>query len=493
MRAAEYIAGEFKKIGLLPALAGSYFQPFEISIKSIGKDNHLSISGEEFRIFEDYVPLTVCPNGEVSAKGLLLGEGSRSIDTPAPSGGGEQGEGRYSSEVDLRGKIAILRYDESARRDWVSSKIREMERRGAAALLILKKDLYSDYTIWEELVPPSYRMRWERIHGEDLPYLLRMKVAQRRNLTIPVSAKIPCLLVREERLGRKNKGIVQGEAGIGRAAGGLDTGESGNGGIANNGEEKIFSGEPLMSHGLFREDEIDIKVDIREDKIPARNLIGYLPGKGDHKDEIVIIGAHYDHLGLDSKGRPFPGADDNASGVSAMLKVAKRLAEKAPLSRSVAFIAFDGEEWGLTGSRYYVDHPVFSPIDKTILMINMDTIGRNEADSIHFLGSSRSPDVRRFAGEIAKRRGIVLLDDIEFAFEYGSDHYPFYEKGIPAVDLTSSYHEDFHRITDTPERVDVAKVSKIADLVYLLTLETADSSIYFQTPLKVDIPFPGQR
>ena len=86
-----------------------------------------------------------------------------------------------------------------------------------------------------------------------------------------------------------------------------------------------------------------------------------------------------------------------------------------------------------------------------------------------------------------------LLDDIEFAFKYGSDHYSFYEKGIPAIDLTSSYHEDFHRITDTPERVNVDKVAKIADLVHGLTLEVSNSEVNFQKPLQVDVPFPEQR
>ena len=174
-----------------------------------------------------------------------------------------------------------------------------------------------------------------------------------------------------------------------------------------------------------------------------------------------------------------------------MLEAAKRLSEKGPLRRSVVFIVFDGEEWGLTGSRYYTDYPVF-PLDKTVLMINMDTIGRNETDAIHFLGFLRSPDVRKAAGGIADGIGIKLLDDIEFAFKYGSDHYPFYEKGVPAIDLTSSYHEDFHRITDTPEKVNVDKVSQIADLVYGLALDVADSGIYFQKPLQVDVPFPGQ-
>ncbi|MBI5096460.1 MAG: M28 family peptidase [Nitrospirae bacterium] len=82
---------------------------------------------------------------------------------------------------------------------------------------------------------------------------------------------------------------------------------------------------------------------------------------------------------------------------------------------------------------------------------------------------------------------------MEFAFKYGSDHYSFYEKGIPAIDLTSSYHEDFHRITDTWEKVSMEKVSKIAELVYQIVNRVAGSQIYFEKPLSVEVPFPGKQ
>ena len=267
-----------------------------------------------------------------------------------------------------------------------------------------------------------------------------MKVTQKRSLAPPVTSNIPCIMVKEDK----------------------------------------YKATP----------EIVLKVDIKEEKIPARNVIGYLPGKGKNKDEVIIVGAHYDHMGLDSKGRHFPGSDDNASGVAAMLEVAERLSRKGT-DRSILFIAFDGEEWGLVGSRYYVNYPVF-PIDKTVLMINMDTIGRNEPDTIHFLGSQRSPDVRELAGEIAGKNGVKLLDNIEFAFKYGSDHYPFYETGIPAIDLTSGYHEDFHKISDTWEKVSIDKVAKIVEVVYSLVTNVADSEMHFQKPLQVEIPFPGR-
>ncbi len=433
IKAGEYIAGEFKKHGFQPLIGGSYYQPFDINMRSPGKNTMVSIAGRELKIFDDYAPLTVCPSGEV--KGTIAEEG------------------------EFSGKIAVTRFEESADDQWIVSTIKEAEANGAKALIILKKDLYSDYAVWEGLIPPKLRMRWEKALGEDLGHFLRMKVTQKRNLAPPVTANIPCIIVLEDKYKDMYEKFppLQGEG-----AGG----------------DGIYSGE------------ISIIVDIKEEKIPARNIMGYFPGKGKNKDEVIIIGAHYDHMGLDSKGRHFPGADDNASGVAAMLDVAERLARKGT-DRSIIFIAFDAEEWGLVGSWYYVNHPVV-PLDKTVLMINMDTIGRNDPDSIHFLGSQRSPDVRELAGEIAGKNGLKLGDDIEFAFKYGSDHYPFYEKGVPAIDLTSGYHEDFHKITDTWEKVSTDKVTKVADFVYKLVERVEDSDIHFQKPLQVEVPFPGR-
>lgn len=422
LEAGEYVAEEFRKSGLMPAVGGSYFQPFYIVTKKIGRDNQLSISKEQFKIFEDYVPLSVCPSGGITGK-------IRFADV----------------DGDLKGKVAVIRFNEAAKDEWLASKIKDVENKGAIAILILKKDLYSDYTVWNELISPTLHARWEKSLKEDLHHFLKMKISQKMYLSPPVTSNIPCIIVRENRIAI----------------------------------DKI-SGE-----------DVSIKVDIGEDKISARNVIGYLPGKGKNKDEVVIIGAHYDHLGLDSKGRHFPGADDNASGIAAMLHVAKKFSGKAP-DRTVVFIAFDGEEWGLVGSRYYTNYPVY-PLEKTVLMINMDAIGRNEPESIHFLGSLRNPDIREAAGKAADNAGIKLFDDIEFAFKYGSDHYPFYEKGIPAIDLTSSYHEDFHRITDTADKVSADKVSKISEFVFRLIHDVAESEIYFQKPLQVEVPFPGQR
>src|SRR3990172_2209630 len=163
-KAGEYISNEFKNRRLLPAVAGSYFQPFDISLKSLGKDNRLVISGKELKVLEDYVPLTVCPPGEVRGK-----------------------------------KVAVVRYDETVPDGGLPAEIKAAEEAGAKVLLILKQDLYSDYTVWKELIPPKLRTRWEKSLKEDFPHFLQMKVTQKMNLMPPASPKIPCILVREDK------------------------------------------------------------------------------------------------------------------------------------------------------------------------------------------------------------------------------------------------------------------------------------------------------
>jgi len=235
---------------------------------------------------------------------------------------------------------------------------------------------------------------------------------------------------------------------------------------------------------------VNIKVKFKDRTIKGRNIIGLINGKS---DEIVVIGAHYDHLGRDREGNVFYGADDNSSGVAALLEIASAFSKaKDKLKRSVLFIAFDGEEWGLQGANAYVENPPF-PYEKTIAMLNMDTIGRNKSDEIYILGSLRSPDLKELNDRVNEKIGLKLLDTIEFAFDYGSDHYPFYAKGIPAIDYTSSYHEDFHKITDTVEKVNIDKVSKVAELIFRVAYEIATTDIKFDKPKYVYVPFPKRQ
>ncbi len=244
---------------------------------------------------------------------------------------------------------------------------------------------------------------------------------------------------------------------------------------------------------FVREDRIvvatraDLRVAIDARTVKGANIVGIAGPAGE--PPVLAVGAHYDHLGVYADGTVFPGADDNASGVAVLLEAARSVAETPP-ARPVLFVAFDAEEWGLQGSTALANHPPV-PLGKLAAVLILDAVGRNETDQLHAVGASRSPDLFAEAVFAARDSRLRLLPDIEFAFPYGSDHYPFYLKGIPSLDFTSSYHADFHRPTDTPEKVDVGKLERVADTVTRLTRRFAGRDApELIPPIPADVPFP---
>jgi hypothetical protein len=182
-------------------------------------------------------------------------------------------------------------------------------------------------------------------------------------------------------------------------------------------------------------------------EMTLRNVVGILPGTA---DGCVIVGAHYDHLGRDAKGNVYSGADDNASGVAALCEIARILAAGPARERSVIFVAFSGEEEGLLGSQWYADHPVV-PLESTIAMINLDTVGRMESRRLLVLSASSAielPDALR---------GINLEYDFDLAIPekgpFGSDQVSFLSKGVPSVHIFTGPNADYHRITDTAAKI----------------------------------------
>ena len=180
----------------------------------------------------------------------------------------------------------------------------------------------------------------------------------------------------------------------------------------------------------------------------AANVIGFLPGSDPElQQETVVLGAHYDHFGKQG-GILFPGADDNASGTAVLLEVARALTGKVRTKRSIIFVAFAGEEQGLLGSKAYISQPL-RPLHLTTSMINVDhVVAGNGMIAIGLSGIGKS--IAQAAGE-----GTGLRDRIElFGFFPGGDHVPFKEAGVATAAIFSSgAHPDFHRPSDTPDRI----------------------------------------
>jgi aminopeptidase N len=203
-------------------------------------------------------------------------------------------------------------------------------------------------------------------------------------------------------------------------------------------------------------------------KVKLRNVLAVIPGsKEETRRESVVIGAHYDHLGrgwpdarAGEKGKIHPGADDNASGVAVLLELARVLGKTLTPERSIVFAAFAGEEAGRRGSRHYVAAEKFFPPDKCIGMLNLDTVGRLEDKKLLVLGGGSAAEWVH----IWKGAGYVAGVDVGMANEEldSSDQESFIDAGVPAVQLFTGPHQDYHRPTDTPERIDRDGLVKVA-------------------------------
>ncbi len=253
--------------------------------------------------------------------------------------------------------------------------------------------------------------------------------------------------------------------------------------------------EPLTEDGLkfnSTDAEVALSLRIREESAAVPNVIAWLEGSDPQlKDEYIVIGAHLDHLG-ERSGNVYYGADDNGSGSTAILSIARALAlnPQRP-KRSVLFIWFAAEEMGLVGSRHYTDFPTL-PLEKMVCMLNIDMVGRNEEkegetaaeneQTLHLIGSQQ--------GQTALHDIILAANrHLNFTFEYDeegvfgrSDQASFYNKGIAVAFLFGGFHPDYHQPSDELGRIDFDKISSAARLFYLTAFGVAEHGRIAVTP-----------
>ncbi len=232
--------------------------------------------------------------------------------------------------------------------------------------------------------------------------------------------------------------------------------------------------------------------DIQQNSVFPSNVLGYLEGT-DKKDEVIVFTAHYDHEGVNSRGDIYNGADDDGSGTTTILELAEAfvLAAKAGYRprRSLLFMAVSGEEKGLLGSGFYADHPVY-PIENTVANLNIDMIGRidpnyegskDSANYVYIIGSDRlSTDLHKISEEVNTAYTHIKLDyrynaaDDPNRFYERSDHYNFAKKGVPIIFYFTGVHKDYHKPTDTVEKINFQKMAKIARLIFATGWELAN-------------------
>ncbi len=207
--------------------------------------------------------------------------------------------------------------------------------------------------------------------------------------------------------------------------------------------------------------------------IESANVVGRLQGGGG-RGRAILLGAHVDHLGTG-----FPGADDDASGLAALIEAANVLAaHQDRLSRDVLFVAFGAEEWGLRGSRHYMnslnaDYPVEPRVS---VALTADTIGHAAVTDVSIVGISKHPRLARVVAAALEQSSFTVGKDIDrFAFAHGSDHYSFHEQGVPAVDLWSGDYQVMHTKRDTLDIVDPKKIARIGRAMALAALALSNS------------------
>jgi hypothetical protein len=230
--------------------------------------------------------------------------------------------------------------------------------------------------------------------------------------------------------------------------------------------------------------------------VVGKNVIGILPGRDPVlRNQTVVLGAHYDHLGLggfgsldpDSTGLVHNGADDNASGVAGLIQVAARLAASPP-ARTVVFIAFGGEELGLLGSAHYVQEPIY-PLAGTLAMVNLDMVGRLRNGRLLVYGARSAKEFPALLDSLNWYAGFDLRAQGD---GYGpSDHSSFYAAKRPVLHLFTDLHEDYHRTTDDWQKVNLDGLKRVADFTLGLVTALANRTralTFFDLPA----PLPAQ-
>lgn len=462
-KAAEYIAGVFESYGL-PKVVGdsSYFQKIAFISESWNRIA-LSVNGQDYRHLWDYYahPSTNATLPETRFEEVLfLGYGIESEQYNDYRG------------VDVRGK-AILIYDG------------EPVNASGASMVTGTKELSEWATDWRR------KMRLAREKGAALVLVIdgnfKQNVADVRRAIFSTGLQYGegenpeqnyannCFIttkVAKDILGSEYKKVIRARKNM-----------------QKKGKSKVV---PLKCRLTALQDKF-------KRQVLGENVLGYIEGTDEKlKGELLVITAHYDHLGKRGSAI-YNGADDNGSGTSTVLEVAEAFAKAredgAGPRRSVLFMLVSGEEKGLLGSQYYVEHPVF-PLENTIANINVDMVGRvdekhkNNPEYIYVIGSDRLSTDLHVINEQANATYTKLeldytynADDDPNRYYYRSDHYNFARRGIPAIFYFNGTHADYHRTSDTVEKIQFDKMAKIGQLVFYTAWELANR----EERIKVDV------
>lgn len=226
--------------------------------------------------------------------------------------------------------------------------------------------------------------------------------------------------------------------------------------------------------------KVKTQIEVSEKIIKTENVIGFIEGAM-YPEEVIVITAHYDHLGIEN-GKIFYGADDDGSGTAALIEIAEafmyNVTNNNRPARSIVIMAVTAEEKGLVGSEYYTDFPLY-PLKNTVANLNVDMIGRvdslhkNDPNYVYIIGSDRLSSELHQLNELSNNTTSNITLDYKYnkfddpnRFYYRSDHYNFAKNNVPVIFYFSGVHEDYHKVTDTVDKIDFVKMNKIVQLIY---------------------------
>ena len=431
-RAARLIERRFRALGLKPAGTSSYVQPFTVSTGArLKAGNRLEMltgtAKSSLRLRQDYVPFSFSSSGAVTAPVVFAGYG---ISAP---------EFDYDdyAHLDVKDKIVlVLRYEparftaqgehgELTQHSHLITKAINAKNHGARAVILINGNRPGQ--------PGDELTRFGSASGPENAGILFVH-AKNAVAETWFSSSGTSLAKVQEQIRDSSRPV-----------------------------ESAFSGNPRVS----------LNVNIETIRATVNNVLAYLPGK---TDEYVIIGAHYDHLGRgeanslapSQAGQIHPGADDNASGTAGVLELARLAAEqKGQLERGILFASFAGEELGLLGSAEWASTPTL-PLEKAVAMINMDMIGRIKDGKV-FIGGAGTGST--FKDVLEQAQGKYPFQ-IEYSVDgYGaSDHTSFVTQKIPVLFFFSGLHADYHKPSDTWEKINADGAARLLDMVLEVAL-----------------------
>ncbi len=453
--AAKYMAGYFKSIGVDHAnLPDGYYQSFELTETSWGDTWILSGNERLFKFAEDFFGFLGANDaledefGEV----MFLGYG---IDDPAYSD--------YAGK-DVKGKVLVVMGGEpmsgdnylisgsEQASDWSTDwnlKSATAQKYGVACLMIIDRkfdvrisnEYFVDYITHSTLDLP------EETTNEDITN------------TFYISDEMAKTILGEKGLTKAMKKI----------------------------------GKKNKPYSFTADYPLSFTIEHNRNTVFTENVLGYIPGT-DKKDEVIVVTAHYDHIGVEGE-EVYNGADDDGSGTVALLEIAQALSiarsEGRGPRRSVLIMGFSGEEKGLLGSEFYSDNPVF-PLENTVANLNIDMIGRVDEDHkddpnyVYIIGSDfLSTELHEINQLNAEEYTDLTLDyrfnstDDPNRFYYRSDHYNFAKHNIPVIFYFNGTHEDYHQATDEADKINYEMLAKRAQLVFydLWTLANREKRI----------------